>query len=99
MARKVSGDDKRAQVSDKNESKEKQTPKGQSLGACGGLGSLLRLESATHKTCRGNIRAQIKTRMPAENKQTRTHTHTHHHIISLAHSCPLIVCSLLLCCL
>lgn len=77
MERKVSGDDKRAQVSDKNESKEKQTPKGQSLGACGGLGSLLQLESATHKTCRGNTSAQIQTRTPAENKQAHARTQPH----------------------
>ena len=69
-AEKVSGDDKRAQVSDKMRAKRSQTPKGQSLGACGGLGSLLRLESATHKTCRGNISAKIKTGTPVENKQT-----------------------------
>lgn len=68
----VSGHDKRVQVSDENESKEKQTPKGQSLGACRRLGSLLRLESETHKTCRGNISTEIKT----HTHPWRTNKHT-----------------------
>lgn len=68
-------EDEGAQVSDKNESKEKQTPKGQSLGARGGLGSLLGFESATHKTCRGNISAADKN-THTRGEQTRTHTQT-----------------------
>lgn len=54
------------------ECKEKQTPKGQSLEACRGFRSLLRLESETHKTCRGNVSAEIKTHRPVENKQKPT---------------------------
>lgn len=76
-AEKASKDDKRVQVSGKMTAKERHTPKGQSLWAQRGLGSLLCLKSATHKTCRGNIRAKIKTSTPGENKQMRTHMHAH----------------------
>lgn len=68
----TSRDDEKVQISDKARAKKSKHQKGKASRPVGVL-SLLRLDSETHKTCRGNTSTKMKTRAPVESKQTHRH--------------------------